>query len=330
MIIVMKPTATEENIRAVKEYVESLGLSTHLSRGKSITIIGIIGDRRKVPDTTRLFPGVDKLVHLTESYKLANKKFKTEPTVVDAGGIKFGNETFTVAAGPCRIESVEQMLETAKAVKAVGADVLRCGVFVPEISEALAEIKKSTDLKLIVEVKRESLVKKAAELADILLVGPANMENYGILKECAKTKKPTVLCRGLAATVDELLISAEFIMSEGNPNVILCERGIRTYETSTRNTLDLSAVPVIRAKSHLPVVVDPSHSAYVVEYIKPLSKAAAAAGADGLILEVHPTPACSVTNSSQALNFKDFCDVMTSVRPIVALEGRSFQSGDIK
>ncbi|MCD8089612.1 MAG: 3-deoxy-7-phosphoheptulonate synthase [Clostridiales bacterium] len=324
MIIVMKPTATEENINTVKNYIESLGLSTHLSTGRSITIIGIIGDRKKVPDTTRLFPGVDKLVHLTESYKLANRKFKTEPTVIDADGVKFGIDTFTVTAGPCAIESAEQMLEIADTVKQAGGRVLRCGVFTAETEDIIKEVKEKTDLKIVVEVKRESLVKAAAACADLLLVGSANMENYGILRECALAGKPVILCRGLAATIDELLNSAEYIMSNGNERVILCERGIRTYETSTRNTLDLSAVPVIKAKSHLPVVVDPSHSAFVMEYIKPLSKAAAAAGADGLIIEVHPNPAASATNSSQALNFKDFNDVMAAVKPIVQLEERTF------
>ncbi len=324
MIIVMKPTATEENINAVKEYIESLGLNTHLSTGRSITIIGIIGDRKKVPDTTRLFPGVDKLVHLTESYKLANKKFRTEPTVINAGGVKFGVDTFTVTAGPCAVESVEQMLEIAETVKAAGGRVLRCGVFTHETEAMIKEVREKTDLKIIVEVKRESLVRDAAACADLLLVGSANMENYGILKECALAGKPVVLCRGLASTIDELLVSAEFLMANGNENVILCERGIRTYETSTRNTLDLSAVPVIKAKTHLPVVVDPSHSAFVMEYIKPLSKAAAAAGADGLIIEVHPNPAVSATNSSQALNFKDFNDLMAALSPIVQLEERTF------
>lgn len=324
MIIVMKPSATEENIKSVKSYVESLGLSTHLSQGKSITIIGIIGDKKKVPDTTRLFPGVDKLVHVTESYKLANKKFRTEPTVIDAGGVKFSVDTFTVIAGPCAIESEEQLLQTAKEVQASGAKILRCGVFTPEVEAVLKNVREKTDLKIAVEVKRESLVKAAAEAADILIVGSSNMENYGILKECAETGKPVILYKGLAATVDELLNSAEYIMANGNENVILCGRGIRTYETSTRYTLDLSAIPAIKTKSHLPVVVDPSHAAFVKEYIKPLAKAAAAAGADGLIIEVHPTPASSSTNSSQALDFQDFKNVMDAIKPIVQLEERTF------
>ncbi|MCC8098304.1 MAG: 3-deoxy-7-phosphoheptulonate synthase [Eubacterium sp.] len=322
MIIVMKPTATQENINMVKDYIEGLGLSTHLSTGRSITIIGIIGDRKKVPDTTRLFPGVDKLVYLTESYKLANKKFRTEPTVINVGGVRFGIDNFTVTAGPCAIESVSQMLEIADTVKKAGGRVLRCGVYTAETEEMIKEVRAKTDLRIVVEVKRESLVKAASKCADILLVGSSNMENYGILKECAASGKPVILCRGLAATVDELLASAEYLMSNGNENIILCERGIRTYETSTRNTLDLSAVPVIKSKSHLPVVVDPSHSAFVMEYIKPLSKAAAAAGADGLIIEVHPSPAKSATNSSQALNFNDFNDLMAAIKPIVQLEER--------
>lgn len=323
MIIVMKPAATEANINAVKEYIEGLGLNTHLSTGKSITIIGIIGDRKRVPDTVRLFPGVDKLIHLTESYKLANRKFKTEPTVINAGGIKFGIDNFTVTAGPCAIESVSQMVQIAETVKAAGGRALRCGVYTAETDSLIKEVKARTNLRIVVEVKRESLVKAAAKCADILLVGSANMENYGILKECALTGKPVILCRRLAATVDELLTSVEYIMVNGNENIILCERGIRTYETSTRNTLDLSAVPVLKAKSHLPVVVDPSHSAFVMEYIKPLSKAAAAAGADGLIIEVHPHPASSATNSSQALSFNDFNSLMAAIKPIVQLEERT-------
>ncbi len=323
MIIVMKPTATDENITAVKDFIEDLGLDTHISKGKSVTIIGIIGDKKKVPDTTRLFPGVDKLVHLTESYKLANRKFKTEPTLISVGDVKFGIDSFVVAAGPCQIESVEQMSEIADVVEENGGDVLRCGVFTKEAAASLDEIKKQTSLKLIAEVKRESLVAEAAKHVDILLVGPSNMENYGILKECAKTKKPIILCRGISATIDELLTSAEYILSNGNEKVILCERGIRTYETSTRYTLDISAVPVIKAKSHLPVVVDPSHAAFVMEYIKPLSKAAVAAGADGLIIEIHPTPGNSATDNSQALNFADFTDVMQAIKPIILLEERN-------
>ncbi|MCD8238865.1 MAG: 3-deoxy-7-phosphoheptulonate synthase [Clostridiales bacterium] len=324
MIIVMKPSATEENIKNVKNYIESLGLNTHLSQGKSITIIGIIGDKKKVPDTTRLFPGVDKLVHVTESYKLANKKFRTEPTVIDAGGVKFSVDNFTVIAGPCAADSAEQLLQIAEEVKASGAKVLRCGVYTHDTCEILREVKSKTDIKLAAEVRRESLVKEAAEVCDILIVGSSNMENYGILKECAETKKPIILYKGLAATVDELLNSAEYIMSNGNEKVILCCRGMRTYETSTRYTLDLSAVPVIKSKSHLPVVIDPSHAAFVKECIKPLAKAAAAVGADGLVIEVHPTPVNSSTNSSQALDFEDFKSLMEAIKPIVQLEERIF------
>ncbi len=323
MIIVMKPSATDENIEAVKDFIEDLGLDTHISKGKSVTIIGIIGDKKKVPDTTRLFPGVDKLVHLTESYKLANRKFKSEPTVISTGKIKFGVDSFVVAAGPCQIESVEQMLEIAHVIEINGGDILRCGVFTPDVAPMIDEIRKKTNLKLIAEVKRESLVQEAAKHVDILLVGPSNMENYGILKECAATDKPIILCRGLSATIDELLNSAEYILTNGNDKVILCERGIRTYETSTRNTLDISAVPVIKAKSHLPIVVDPSHAAFVMEYIKPLSKAAVAAGADGLIIEIHPTPGNSATHCSQALDFSDFTDVMRAIKPIILLEERN-------
>ncbi len=324
MIIVMKPSATKTNIENVSSYIKSLGLNTHISQGKSITIIGVIGDKKLVPDTVRLFSGVDKLVHLTEGYKLVNRKFFAEPTTVNIGNVKCGADTLTVAAGPCCIESAEQMLETAEEVEKAGGTLLRCGEYFPDTAEVLSKIKAKTKLKLVVEVKLAALVQEAAKYADVLLIGSSNMENKGILKECAATGKPVILCRSIAATIDELLTSAEYIMTNGNGNIILCERGIRTYETATRYTLDLSAIPVIKSKSHLPVLADPSHAAYVMEYVKPLSKAATAAGADGLIIEIHKNPGSSATQGSQALSFKEFNDVMQAIRPIAHLEKRKF------
>ena len=337
MIIVMKQNFSEENLNNVINTIGNLGLTAHLSRGEHTTLIGVVGDKRKLleknPD---LFPDVDRVIQVSETYKLSNKKFKTEPTVIDEDGVKIGGDNFVIMAGPCAVESHEQMMETAIAAKNGGAQILRGGAYKPRTSpysfqgleveglKYMADAKEATGLKIITEVTSEHALEAAVNYVDIIQIGARNMQNFELLKEAGKVNKPVMLKRGLSATIDEWLNAAEYIMSEGNENVILCERGIRTFETSTRNTLDISAVPVIKSKSHLPIIVDPSHASGVREYISPLSKAAVAAGADGLMIEVHPCPEKALSDGAQSLNPKDFKDLTDSLRPFVNLVGRKF------
>lgn len=335
MIVVMKPNATEENIKLVTSTIENLGLDAHLSRGKSLTIIGVVGDKRKfLEKNPETMPGVDRIVPISESYKLANKSFKPEPTVVDIGGVKIGGNNFAVMAGPCAIESKQQLLEAAIAAKAGGAKILRGGAYKPRTSpysfqgleekglEIMAEVARETGMKVITEVTSEKALETARHYVDILQIGARNMQNFELLKQAGKSGLPVMLKRGLCATIDEWLNAAEYIMSSGNENVILCERGIRTYETSTRNTLDISAVPVIKSKSHLPIIVDPSHASGVREYIPALSRAAIAAGADGLIIEVHPDPSKALSDGPQSLNPEQFKELSESLKPLISLMGK--------
>ena len=337
MIVVMKPNTAEENIQYVISTIKSLGLDAHLSRGKSFTLIGVVGDKRefleKNPET---MPGVDRIVPISETYKLANKLFKPEPTIVDVGGVKIGGDNFVIMAGPCAIESKEQLLESAYAAKAGGAQILRGGAYKPRTSpysfqglegrglEIMAEVARETGLKVITEVTSEKALEYAKHYVDILQIGARNMQNFELLKQAGKSGLPVLLKRGLCATIDEWLNAAEYIMSEGNPNVILCERGIRTYETSTRNTLDISAIPVIKSKSHLPIIVDPSHASGVREYIPSLSRAAIAAGADGLIIEVHPDPSKALSDGPQSLNPEEFRVLSEELKPLISIMGKVF------
>ena len=278
MIIVMKPHFSEDNLGNVIKTIKDLGLTAHLSRGEGTTLIGVVGDKRKLLEKNpELFPDVDRIIPVSESYKLANKKFKTEQTIIDVDGLKIMNE-----------------------------------------------VGKETGLKTITEVTSLKALEAAVNYVDILQIGARNMQNFELLKEAGKVKQPVMLKRGLSATIDEWLNAAEYIMSEGNENVILCERGIRTFETSTRNTLDISAVPVLRSKTHLPIFIDPSHAAGVREYISPLSKAAAAIGVDGLIIEVHPCPEKALSDGPQSLNPEDFKKLTDELRPFVELTGRKF------
>lgn len=337
MIIVMKPHFSEDNLGNVIKTIEDLGLTAHLSRGEGTTLIGVVGDKRKLLEKNpELFPDVDRIIPVSESYKLANKKFKTEQTIIDVDVLKIGGDNFVVMAGPCAIESRDQLFESALAAKAGGAKVLRGGAYKPRTSpysfqgleeeglKIMNEVGKETGLKTITEVTSLKALEAAVNYVDILQIGARNMQNFELLKEAGKVKQPVMLKRGLSATIDEWLNAAEYIMSEGNENVILCERGIRTFETSTRNTLDISAVPVLRSKTHLPIFIDPSHAAGVREYISPLSKAAAAIGVDGLIIEVHPCPEKALSDGPQSLNPEDFKKLTDELRPFVELTGRKF------
>ncbi|PHV71599.1 3-deoxy-7-phosphoheptulonate synthase [Sporanaerobium hydrogeniformans] len=336
MIIVMKHQATPGDIKLVTDKVTDAGLQVHISEGSQVTIIGVVGDKSKLnSDFISSLPCVEKLVPVTETYKLANKMFHTSPSVIDLGNCQIGGKDLIVMAGPCAIESKEQLFASADSVKAGGATVLRGGAYKPRTSPYsfqgleeqgllyMLEAKKRTGLSIVCEVTSIHAVNAAVNYVDILQVGARNMQNFELLKAVGKTNLPVLLKRGLCATIDEWLNAAEYIMSEGNQNVILCERGIRTYETATRNTLDISAIPVIKSKSHLPIIVDPSHASGKKPYIPALSKAAIAAGADGLMIEVHPNPKEALSDGPQSLNPEEFKNLMNELKAIAEACGRT-------
>lgn len=335
MIIIMKPNASKEAVSKVASIVESRGLQVHLSKGDEVTIVGVVGDKSKLHGSNiEISEGVDKIVNVTESYKLVNKKFHPEDSRIPVGNTFIGPGSVTVMAGPCAIENNRQLMETAVAVKKAGATFLRGGAYKPRTSpysfqgleeeglEYMKEARDATGLNVICEVTSAHAIEAAVKYVDMLQIGARNMQNFELLKEAGKSGIPVLLKRGLSATIDEWLNAAEYIISEGNPNIVLCERGIRTYETSTRNTLDISAVPVIRAKSHLPVIVDPSHATGVRAYVEPLAKAAVAVGADGLMIEVHPCPSCALSDGPQSLTFDQFRTLMDDLKPFARLVGR--------
>jgi 3-deoxy-7-phosphoheptulonate synthase len=338
MIIVMKPNSKEEQTKEVCNVLESLGLGVHISKGKQVTIIGVIGDKTVLNDVPiELMPGVEKLVPIIESYKLASKTFKPESSVVDVDGVKIGGKEIIVMAGPCAIESKEQLFEAAEAVKKAGAQFLRGGAYKPRTSpysfqgleeeglKYMAEAKARTGLKIVTEVISHKSIEVAEKYVDMFQIGARNMQNFYLLREVGKSKKPVLLKRGLSATIEEWLNAAEYIMSEGNYNVVLCERGIRTFETATRNTLDISAIPVIKSKTHLPVIADPSHATGKWEFVLPLSRAAIAAGADGLMIEVHPNPRCALSDGPQSLTPEKFNELCNSISKIAALLDREYK-----
>lgn len=332
MIVVMKPGAGEKSIDSVVSYIEKNGLKTHLSQGEEVTIIGIIGDKSSLPTENLIsFKDVDRIVPVTESYKLANRKFHPEPTSVNVGETLIGPSRLTVMAGPCAVESEKQLLEIAHAVKKAGADILRGGAYKPRTSpysfqglEAeglryMQNAKKETGLSTICEVVSLEAIEAAVKYVDMIQIGARNMQNFILLKEAGRSGLPVLLKRGLCATIDEWLNAAEYIIAEGNPNVVLCERGIRTFETATRNTLDLSAVPVLKERTHLPVIVDPSHATGAYKYVPPMAKAAVACGADGLLIEVHDDPAHALSDGPQSLTFEKFETLMEELRPLRSL-----------
>lgn len=337
MIIIMKPNASEEAIRKVTGMVESSGCQVHLSKGDEVTIVGVVGDKTKLYGSNiEISEGVDKVVAVTESYKLVNKKFHPEDSIIKVGSTTVGPGTLTIMAGPCAIESQDQLMQTAYAAKKAGATILRGGAYKPRTSpysfqgleeeglKYMKEAREATGLAVVCEVTSLRAIEAAAKYVDMLQIGARNMQNFELLKEAGKTNIPVLLKRGLCATIDEWLNAAEYIISEGNPNIVLCERGIRTYETSTRNTLDISAVPVIRSKSHLPIIVDPSHATGVRAYVEPLAKASIAAGADGLMIEIHPCPEKALSDGPQSLTFDQFDELTKRLRPYAELSGRKF------
>lgn len=340
MIIVMKKGSQENEVQEVSKVLESLGLGVHISKGAEVTIIGVIGDKRVLNDIPlELMPGVEKLVPIMETYKLAGKTFKPEPSIVDVNGVKIGGKELVMIAGPCAIENREQVLNAALAVKRSGAKILRGGAFKPRTSpyafqgleeeglKMLLEAKQATGLQIISEVTSERSLEISDKYLDMFQIGARNSQNFNLLREVGRSKKPVLFKRGPSTTIEEWLNAAEYIMSEGNYNVVLCERGIRTFETATRNTLDISAIPVVKNSSHLPIVVDPSHAAGKTQYILSLSKAAIAAGADGLIIEVHPNPRCALSDAAQQLPPEDFDSLCKDISKIAEILGREFSYG---
>lgn len=335
MIIVMKPGANQDNIQRVVAVLEEHQLQAHLSAGKQVTIIGVVGDKSVLSDASlEVMEGVDKLVPITESYKLSNRKFNPEPSVIQIKDFTIGGEAFSIIGGPCAVEGRAQIMESALFLKKQGVHYLRGGTFKPRTSpyafqglgqeglEYLKEAADETAMAVITEVTSLKTLEIAMDYVDVFQIGARNMHSFELLKEVGKANKPVVLKRGLSATIEEWLNAAEYIMREGNSQVILCERGIRTFETATRNTLDISAVPVIKQKSHLPVLIDPSHAAGVRDYIPALCKAALAVGADGIMVEVHPQPAKALSDGAQSLNFQEFQSMLNVLKPLAPLCGK--------
>ncbi len=335
MIIVLKPDATKDDLKRIVERLESLGLKAHISKGKFRTIVGAVGDEAILQgEPLEVMPGVEKVLPILKPFKLVSREFKSESTVIRVNGLRIGSKKVHVIAGPCAVENKEMIVEIAKFVKKAGATILRGGAFKPRTSpysfqglgveglKYLREAKKVTGIPVITEVMDPRDIEDVCEYADIIQIGARNMQNFKLLKEIGLTKMPVMLKRGLSATIQEWLMSAEYIVSQGNNNVILCERGIRTFETATRNTLDLSAVPVVKQLSHLPIFVDPSHGVGRWDLIEPMAMAAIAAGADGVMVEVHNQPEKALCDGPQALKPDRFLELMKAIKKIAKVVGR--------
>ena len=338
MIVVTRHGVTDAEIDHIRERIEELGLRTHVSRGEHRTIIGCIGDESLLQDAGLLtLPGVESVTPVMKPYKLAALEFVGEPSRVRVGdgtGAVVGGRELAIIAGPCTVEGPEMLKDTAFAIRAAGAGMLRGGAFKPRSSpyafqglgqaalEMLAEVRAETGLPVVTEVMDTRQVEQVGAYADMLQIGARNMQNFSLLSEVGRIQRPVLLKRGLSATIKELLMAAEYIMAQGNRDVILCERGIRTFETATRNTLDVGAIPVLKRETHLPVVVDPSHAGGRADLVAPLAFAAVAAGADGLIIEVHPDPEHALSDGDQSLSLAGFDDLMRRLRPFADAAGR--------
>lgn len=336
MIIVLKPDTTEEQIKHIVEKVTKLGLTPHISKGSERTIIGVIGPEDVLQVTPlEVFPGVEKVMPVLSPYKLVSKEFKSEYSIVDVGrGVKIGGNRVTIMAGPCAVENLDTLREIAKEIKKAGACILRGGAFKPRSSpysfqglgeeglKYLKEVSDELNLPTVSEVMDTRDVSLVAKYVDILQIGARNMQNFNLLKEVGQTKKPVLLKRGLSSTIKELLMSAEYILAGGNFNVILCERGIRTFEEATRNTLDVSAVAVVKQLSHLPIIIDPSHAAGKWGLVAPLAKAGIAVGADGLIIEVHSHPEDASSDGAQSLLPDNFAQLVKELKTLAKAIGR--------
>ena len=338
MIIVMKSKANQQELDNVINWIESVGYEAHVSKGVERTIIGAIGDERGkvVLKSAENMPGVEKVMPILQPYKLASRETKDGNTVIKVGNVEIGGPEFVVIAGPCAVESEEQLMEAASVVKKAGASMLRGGAFKPRTSpysfqgmeeeglKLLAQTREKTGLPIVTEVMSSSQVELVESYADVLQVGARNVQNFALLKAVGDAKKPVLLKRGMMTTLEELLMSAEYIMASGNDHVILCERGIRTFETAMRNTLDISAVPVLKEKTHLPVIVDPSHAIGQWQFVLPLAKAAVAVGADGLLIEVHPHPEQALCDGAQSLKPEKFSKLMDEIESIAKIVRKGY------
>ena len=336
MIIVFKPKTSEEDVKKVSSQIEANGLTTHIVVGEDVTICGIIGDTTIVdPKQIEVSPVVERVMHVSEPYKLANRAFHPDDSIIDVSGVKVGGDHLALIAGPCSVESKEQVIEIAKAAKAAGANMLRGGAFKPRTSpyafqgmgteglDILVAAKKETGLPIVSELMSADYIEEFNEKVDLVQIGARNMQNFDLLKEVGKRcTKPVLLKRGLSSTYEEWIMSAEYIMASGNPNVILCERGVRTFESYTRNTLDLQAIPVIKKLTHLPIIIDPSHAGGKWWLVEPMAKAAVAAGCDGLMIEVHNNPECALCDGPQSLKPKKYTELIEQIREIGHIVGK--------
>ena len=332
----MKSTASQKDVEKVSGLVEELGLKVNVVNGATQSVIGIIGDTTKVdPESIEVDPAVEKVMHVSEPYKLANRAFHPEDSIIDVAGVKVGGQHLAVIAGPCSVESKEQVIEIAKAAKAAGANMLRGGAFKPRTSpyafqgmgseglDILVAAKEETGLPIVSELMDARYIDEFNEKVDLIQIGARNMQNFDLLKEVGKRcTKPILLKRGLSATFQEWIMSAEYIMASGNPNVILCERGVRTFESYTRNTLDLQAIPVIKELTHLPIIIDPSHAGGKWWLVEPMAKASLAAGCDGLMIEVHNNPEKALCDGPQSLKPEKFETLMKGLKPIADAVGK--------
>ncbi|MEW6402867.1 MAG: 3-deoxy-7-phosphoheptulonate synthase [Chloroflexota bacterium] len=336
MMIIMKPNATPEQIEHVIQQIKDAGLNVHLSQGVEATVIGAVGEAHSIPaERFEGLDGVEAVKRITQPFKLASRQFHSENSVFPLDGFQIGGNEIVIIAGPCSVESRSQILETAQAVREAGANALRGGVFKPRTSpyafqglgeeglEYLAEAREQTGMPMVVEIMSQTQLDLMLKYVDVFQVGARNMQNFNLLRALGETRKSVLLKRGLSATIEELLMSAEYILAGGNKQVILCERGIRTFETATRNTTDINAIPVLKNLTHLPVVLDPSHATGHADYVTAISRAAIAAGADGLIVEVHPDPAHAVSDGKQSLKPEKFAEMVKQVRGIAEALGRT-------
>lgn len=336
MIVIMEKNASIKQIQDILQFVEDSDCTPHVSKGDEKTVIGIVGDERGlVSEKIQTMPGVEKVIPTEKPYKLASREWKKDNTVINVNGIAIGSHRITIIAGPCGVESETQLLEIAQAVKDAGAHILRGGAFKPRTSpysfqglgerglELLALAREKTGLAIITEVVNPNQVELVAQYADILQIGARNSQNFALLQEAGKSNKPVFLKRGMMSNLEEYLMCAEYIMANGNYNVILCERGIRTFETSTRNTMDISAIPMIKSLSHLPVFADPSHATGKRALVPPVAKAAVAAGADGLMIEVHNHPEKALSDGAQAILPEEFISLMKNLKQLCPIVGRS-------
>ena len=331
MIVTIKPDSNPVQVKRLTKWITDLGLAVHISEGEKSTVIGLVGDTSKVDiDLIRSLDIVEAVTRIQEPYKNANRKFHPDDTIVDVSGVKFGGSHFQMIAGPCSVETEKQVIGIAEAVKASGASMLRGGAFKPRTSpyafqglgikglEILKKAREATGLPIVTEIMSEKYIDAFADV-DMVQIGARNMQNFDLLKAVGRLNKPVLLKRGLANTIEEWLMSAEYIMSEGNLNIVLCERGIRTFEPYTRNTLDLSAIPILKEKTHLPVIVDPSHASGLSRLVKPMSLASVGAGADGLIIEVHNDPTHALCDGAQSLKPEQFDDVVKAIDVMLPL-----------